>query len=120
MTELGTQTIKVQHGCGCLSGCGTLLAIILLLTGLDDAKRWVDQNMGLALVLLAVVIVLLSAFYYLYVKPKQQAEAAGAAVTKADPGPSEEPDTKQCPECAETIKAAARVCRFCRHRFDGA
>jgi hypothetical protein len=26
--------------------------------------------------------------------------------------------TKICPECAEEVKAAARVCRFCRHRFD--
>lgn len=25
--------------------------------------------------------------------------------------------TKPCPDCAETIKAAARVCRFCGHRL---
>ena len=29
-----------------------------------------------------------------------------------------EPDTKACPDCAETIKAAARVCRFCGYRFE--
>jgi hypothetical protein len=28
-------------------------------------------------------------------------------------------DTKICPDCAEEVKAAARVCRFCRHRFEG-
>jgi len=27
------------------------------------------------------------------------------------------PQTKQCPDCAETILAAANVCRFCGYRF---
>jgi hypothetical protein len=27
-------------------------------------------------------------------------------------------ETKTCPDCAETIKAAAKVCRFCGHRFE--
>ncbi|MGO4339011.1 zinc ribbon domain-containing protein [Labrys sp. KB_33_2] len=26
-------------------------------------------------------------------------------------------DTKVCPDCAETIRAAAKVCRFCGHRL---
>jgi hypothetical protein len=25
--------------------------------------------------------------------------------------------TKQCPRCAETVKEAAQVCRFCGHNF---
>ena len=27
-------------------------------------------------------------------------------------------DQKDCPQCAETVKGAAKVCRFCGHQFD--
>ena len=27
-------------------------------------------------------------------------------------------DVKTCPECAEQVKAAARICRFCRFEFE--
>jgi Uncharacterised protein family UPF0547 len=29
-------------------------------------------------------------------------------------------DLKKCPDCAEMVRAEARVCRFCGYRFDGA
>jgi hypothetical protein len=38
-----------------------------------------------------------------------------------DHGPADEGrsrETKQCPDCAETVLAAARKCRFCGYRFD--
>jgi len=31
---------------------------------------------------------------------------------------AEEQDTKVCPSCAETVKAAATACRFCKHSFE--
>jgi hypothetical protein len=34
------------------------------------------------------------------------------------PDPLGDEQTKVCPDCAESVKAAARVCRFCRYEFD--
>jgi Uncharacterised protein family UPF0547 len=30
-----------------------------------------------------------------------------------------EPDLKACPDCAESVRSAARKCRYCGYRFDG-
>jgi Uncharacterised protein family UPF0547 len=53
------------------------------------------------------------------VGPSWPAEEVGAAgdliegrITRGQ-GP-----TKTCPECAEEVKEAAKVCRFCAYRFD--
>jgi serine protease Do len=46
--------------------------------------------------------------------------APAAVVTPAAAAATEAPGTKTCTECAETIKAAARVCHYCGHRFDEA
>jgi hypothetical protein len=41
----------------------------------------------------------------------------GPTITDA---PTEGGGTRRCTECAEEIQAAAKVCRFCGHRFSGA
>lgn len=42
-------------------------------------------------------------------------------VRAAAPEPATTPPgaTKVCPDCAETVQAAARICRFCRYEFGG-
>jgi Uncharacterised protein family UPF0547 len=42
------------------------------------------------------------------------------AATAETVEPAAASDTKTCPACAETVKAAARVCRFCGHQFEDA
>jgi hypothetical protein len=53
--------------------------------------------------------------------------SATISVTRSPPGDTrpadrrarveDEQKTKTCPECAETVMAAAKICRFCRHSF---
>jgi len=72
----------------------------------------------LALLLCFVVVGFLVFIYMLIVKPdgtlsvtyEWRAAEAGAKPIAA-------PEEKTCPMCAEQVKAAAQVCRFCGHRF---
>jgi hypothetical protein len=46
------------------------------------------------------------------------ATALPAATQGQTPAPTAEAEMKVCPECGEQIRAVARKCRFCNHRFD--
>jgi hypothetical protein len=47
--------------------------------------------------------------------------APGDGPATATPGGTtgSDEETKTCPDCAEQVKVAARVCRYCGYRFDG-
>ena len=68
-----------------------------------------------AVILCFLVIGILILIYMLIVKPdgvlSVTYEFRGTAESRAQ-------DEKTCPKCAEQIRAAAQVCRFCGYEFD--
>ena len=88
------------------------------------SQDWAPGSYGcggflLALLLCLIVIGIIVFIYMLIVKPdgtlsvtyelREETLSSGAS-TIVD-------DTKVCPRCAETVKAAAVVCRYCQHEF---
>ncbi len=77
---------------------------------------WVAGSYGcgsfiLALLLCFILIGFLVFIYMLIVKPAGMLTVTYALEPRADP-------EKVCPKCAESVKAAAAVCRFCDHTFE--
>jgi hypothetical protein len=91
------------------------------------SQTWAPGTWGcgafvLALLLCFLLIGVLIFIFMLVVKPAggtltvtyELRELAGPAPAVAS---SEPPAEKTCPSCAEQVKAAAKVCRFCQHNF---
>jgi hypothetical protein len=72
----------------------------------------------LALILCVIIIGFLIFVYMLIVKPDGTLTVTyelRLPVLSANPIFSEQ---KTCPKCAEQVKAAALICRFCGHEFE--
>lgn len=77
-----------------------------------------------AFLLCVILVGIIVLIYMVIVKPAgvltvtyqlQQINSPRPAVPP--PIPSAPVDTKICPQCAEEVKAAAKICRFCSHSF---
>jgi hypothetical protein len=87
------------------------------------SQSWAPGTYGcasflVALLLCLLIIGILIFIYMLIVKPPgvltvtYELRSVSTGILKPLPG-----DEKVCPRCAEHVKAAAKVCRFCGHEF---
>lgn len=91
------------------------------------SQSWAPGQWGagafiLAVLLFFVLVGILVFIYMILVKPEgtltvTYALAPAAVASGVARAASEADDTKVCPRCAETVKAAALVCRYCGHEF---
>ncbi|MDX9975912.1 MAG: zinc ribbon domain-containing protein [FCB group bacterium] len=87
------------------------------------SQEWAPGTYGcgaflLALLLCVIVIGIIIFIYMLIVKPDGTLSVTYEyRVAAAAPSTSHDA-TKVCPKCAEDVKAAAKVCRYCGHAFE--
>jgi hypothetical protein len=127
-----------KHALGAASCLGNLLFLVALAIGLGGFSATGTSPVGA--VVLWIAAVALAVFAFRMAKRSgyecqncgyhwsSRSAAAPTSVTpgwSAPPGPSQSAaqhpapvsDSKVCPQCAETVKAAALVCHYCGHQF---
>lgn len=90
------------------------------------AQSWAQGSWGAGAFILAIILILLFGLGLLLLLALLIWRPAGTltvtyelreqATPPSAPAPPA-PPTKVCPDCAETVLADARICRFCRHEF---
>jgi len=79
------------------------------------AGQWGCGAFGLAALLAILIVGLLLLLFLVIVKP--EGTLTVTYERQALNEPVEQTATKICPQCAETVQAAAKLCRFCRFEF---
>jgi hypothetical protein len=120
-----------------IEGDGQITLALGVMMGIGLLERWKKAGRALVVGIIAIVVILVGVYEYTSVT-ERMAEVdsdfvsasvgvglymviAGGALgfgAFRDSGSLKEPEpTKVCPQCAETVKAAAQVCRFCGYEF---
>lgn len=88
---------------------------------IPTSQVWAPGQYGfgsfvLALLLCIVIIGFLVFLYMLIVKPSGTLTVTFSLQTGQDEITTMH--EKTCPQCAESVKAAAKICRYCSHKFE--
>jgi len=87
-------------------------------------QSWAEGTWGclaflFALLLFVVIIGILIFIYMLIVKPEGTLSVTyELRLEKTDSKAITNSEGKTCPQCAEQVKAAAKICRYCGHNFE--
>ena len=98
-------------------------AVIMAEKGyVPTSQSWAQGSYGcgsflLALLLCFILIGFIIFIYMLLVKPEGTLSVT-YELQKDNSKPLVTSEEKTCPRCAEQVKLAAKVCRFCGHNFD--
>ncbi len=87
-----------------------------------ESQTWTPGSYGcgsfiLALLLCFILIGVLVFIFMLIVPPAGTLTVTYRRRKSSDSAESTPVDEKTCPRCAEQVKAAAKICRFCNHDF---
>jgi hypothetical protein len=108
-----------------MTGAIVLLLIVasMFWVGFDAKRRdWSQKKHGAktASGQIIGVVIFWIVFFPVYLYQRRNVPLITPNIGPGSPSISvtQAPTTKTCPECAETIQLAARLCKHCGHRFD--